>query len=122
MTYLSRFNANKYGAKKTVYNGRKYDSKYEARVAQDLDLEMKAGKYTEIVAQFPIKLYVYLPDGSKVFIFKYICDFRCTNPDGSFLLCEAKGKVTEIYRIKRKILDLVWLPDHKDYEFEEVRE
>jgi hypothetical protein len=121
MTYISRFGS-KYGNRRTEFNGKQYDSKYEARIAQELDLRMKAGEFTQIDAQYRIKLYVYLPDGSKADIFTYICDFRCHKPDGSYLLVEAKGKVTETYRIKRKILDLVWLPDHLEYEFEEVRQ
>lgn len=113
---------NKYGAKRTEYNGRKYDSKLEARVAQELDLRMKAGEFVEIIPQYRIKLYVYLPDNKKADLFTYICDFRCEKPDGSFLLVEAKGHPTEVYRTKRKILDLVWLPDHLDYDFEEIRQ
>lgn len=112
---------NKYGAKKTEYNGRKYDSKLEARVAQELDLRLKAGEFTQIDPQYRIKLYCYLPNKEKVDLFTYICDFRCHRPDGSFLLVEAKGHPTEVYRTKRKILDLVWLPYHKEYEFEEIR-
>jgi Protein of unknown function (DUF1064) len=119
--YYQRFGS-KYGNTKTEYGGRKYDSKYEARIAQELDLRMKAGEFVEIVPQYRIKLYTYLPDGSKADIFTYVCDFRCERPDGSYLLVEAKGKVTDVYRTKRKLLDLVWLPDHPDYEFEEVRQ
>lgn len=111
----------KFRAKKTEYNGRKYDSKLEAGVAQELDLRLKAGEFIAITPQFRIKLYVYLPDGSKVDLFTYVCDFCCERPDGSYLLAEAKGYLTDIYRVKRKILDLVWLPDHKEYEFEEIR-
>lgn len=120
MVYLVRY-GNKYGAKKTTYNGRMYDSKLEARVAQELDLRMKAGEFLGIVPQYPINLYVYLPDGSKAYLFRYICDFKCEKPDGSFLLVEAKGKETEMYRTKKKILDLVWLPDHLDYEYEVIK-
>lgn len=112
----------KYGNKRTEYNGRQYDSKLEARVAQELDLRMKAGEFTEVTPQYRIKLYVYLPDGSKADIFTYICDFRCLKPDGSYLLVEAKGKETEVYRTKRKILDLVWLPDHLDHEYEVIKQ
>lgn len=121
MTYRSRFGS-KYGNAKTEYGGYKYDSKYEARVAQELELRQKAGEFTSIDRQYRIKLYVYLPDGSKADLFTYVCDFRCTRPDNSFLLVEAKGHVTDTYRTKRKVLDLVWLPDHPDYEFEEVRQ
>lgn len=119
--YSSRFGS-KYGNKSTLYNGRNYDSKYEARVAQELDLRLKAGEFVEIIPQYRIKLYVYLPDGSKADLFTYICDFRCERSNGSYLLVEAKGHLTELYKTKKKILDLVWLPDHLDYEFEEVRQ
>ncbi len=121
MAYNTRWGS-KYGNKKTEYAGRKYDSKFEARIAQELELRMKAGEFTEIDPQYRIKLYVYLPDGSKADLFTYICDFRCLKKDGSYLLVEAKGHVTDVYRTKRKILDLVWLPDHPDHEFEEVRQ
>lgn len=119
--FSQRFGS-KYGATKTVYNNRKYDSKFEAKIAQELDLRMRAGEFVNVEPQYRIPLYVYLPDGEKANIFTYICDFRCEKPDGSYLLVEAKGYVTDTYRTKRKILDLVWLPDHKDYEFEEIRQ
>ncbi len=119
--HTSRFGS-KYGNKKTEYNGYKYMSKFEARVAQELDLRMKAGEFTNIDPQYRIKLYVYLPDGKKADLFTYICDFRCERPNGSYLLVEAKGYQTDVYRTKKKILDLVWLPDHPDYEFDEVRQ
>lgn len=121
MVYLVKYGTNKYGNKKTVYNGRRYDSKLEARVAQELDLRMRAGEFTEIVPQFRIKLYVYLPDGSKADLFTYICDFLCQRKDGSYLLVEAKGMETSVYRVKKRILDLVWLPDNKDYDYEVIK-
>lgn len=120
MTYIQRYT--KYGAKKTVYNNRRYDSKLEARTARDLDLRKASGEFTEIEPQYRIKLYTYLPNGEKVNLFTYICDFRCTKPDGSYHLVEAKGYATEVYRIKRKLLDYVWLPDHQDYTFEEIKQ
>ena len=119
MVYQVNWGSNKYHAKKTVYDGRKYDSKLEAGVAQQLKFRKMAGEFVEIIPQYRIKLYVYLPDGSKADLFTYVCDFRCERPNGSYLLVEAKGKVTDVYRTKRKILDLVWLPDHKDYDFVE---
>lgn len=121
MVYKTYFK-NKYGNTKTEFNGRRYDSKLEARAAQQLDFRMRAKEFTQVDAQYRIKLYCYLPDGSKADLFTYICDFRCHKADGSFLLVEAKGHVTDTYRTKRKILDLVWLPDHPDYEFEEWRQ
>lgn len=112
---------NKYNAKKTVYNGRRYDSKLEARVAQELDLRLKAGEFVEVIPQYRIKLYVYLPDNKKADLFTYICDFRCEKPDGNYLLVEAKGMETGLYRVKKRILDLVWLPDNLNYEYEVIK-
>lgn len=120
MAYMVRYGS-KYGAKKTVYNGRRYDSKLEAAVAKELDLRKAAGEFIDIVPQYKIKLYVYLPDGSRADLFNYICDFRCERPDHTFLLAEAKGVETAIFRVKKRILDLVWLPDHKDYDYEIIK-
>jgi len=96
-------------------------SKLEARVAQELDLRMKSGEFIEVIPQFKIGLYVYLPDGKKADLFNYICDFRCQRPDNSYLLVEAKGVETSVFRVKKRILDLVWLPDHLDYEYEIIK-
>lgn len=115
--YYQTYSKNKYNAKKTVYNGRRYDSKLEARVARDLDLRLKAGEFTEIIPQYRIKLYVYLPDGKRADLFTYIVDFKCVKPDGSFLLVEAKGLEMQAFKVKKRILDLVWLPDHPEYEY-----
>jgi hypothetical protein len=111
----------KYNASKTTFNGRRYDSKLEARVAQELDLRKKAGEFVEVEPQFRIKLYVYLPDGKRADLFTYVCDFKCTRSDGSFLLVEAKGVETDLFRVKKRILDLVWLPEHPEYEYEIVK-
>src|SRR6185369_10872889 len=119
--FIQRYGS-KFGAKRTDFNGRKYDSKFEAKVAQELELRKQAGEFVNIEPQYRVKLFVYLPDGSKADLFTYVCDFRCERPDGSYLLVEAKGYLTDAYRTKRKILDLVWLPDHPDHEFEEIRQ
>lgn len=114
--------SNKYGAKKTVYNGRRYDSKFEAIIARELDFRMKAGEFTEIIPQYKIEIMAHRQDGSPVKLFNYICDFRCRRPSGKYLLVEVKGMLTATYRIKKKALELLWLPDHPDYEFEEVKQ
>lgn len=114
--------SSKYGNNSTIYNGRRYDSKFEARVAMELDLELKAGVYTEIIPQCRIKLYARDTAGQKIDICIYICDFRCERPDGTYHLVEAKGHPTDTYRMKRKLLECFWLPDHLDYSFEERHE
>lgn len=119
MYYQTR--ASKFNATKTTFNGRRYDSKLEARVAMMLDQRLKDGEFVEIIPQYRIKLYVYLPDNKPAYLFTYICDFRCQRPDGSYLLVEAKGHETELFKVKKRILDLVWLPDNPDYEYEIIK-
>lgn len=113
---------NKYGAHKTVWNGRRYDSKFEAIIARELDLRMKGGEFTEIIPQYKVEVTALRSDGTKVRLFNYICDFRCQRPDGSYLLVEVKGMLTATYRLKKKALELLWLPEHPDYTFEEVKQ
>ena len=120
MTYIQRYSS-KYNAKRTVYNGRRYDSKLEAKVAMMLDQRLKKGEFVEITPQYRIKLYVYLPDNKPAYLFTYICDFKCQKTDGTFLLVEAKGIETSVFKVKKRILDLVWLPDHPEYEYEIIK-
>src|SRR3990167_222682 len=118
--YISK--QRKYPNKRIEQGGRSFMSKYEGRIAQELELRQKAGEFTGIDYQYRIKLYVYLPNGEKAYLFDYLCDFRCHRPNNTFLLVEAKGHATELYRTKKKILDLVWLPDHLDHQFEEIKQ
>lgn len=118
---MYRVSSNKYNARKTEYNGVRYDSKLEASVAYELDMRLKAGDFVSVERQHKIKLYVYLPDGSRAYLFNYIVDFKCERPDGSVLLVEAKGLETEVFKVKKKILDLVWLPDNPGYEYEIIK-
>ena len=102
----------KYGNSKTEYNGRKYDSKFEAGVARDLDKELAAGliKYWE--PQFKIECMPYNVHGDPVPKCKvtHRVDFRVHDHDGSYRLIEAKGFETSDYRMRRKWLENFWLP------------
>lgn len=112
----------KYKAKRTEYNGKVYASKFEAGVAEQLDSRMAAGEFTSVEPQFRIPLYCYKAGGETLALFAYVCDFRCERPDGTYLLVEAKGFKTDIYKIKRKVLEGIWLVDHPEYQFEEITE
>ena len=57
--------ANKYGAKKTIWQGRKYDSKGEAGLASEIDLLFKAGAVIKIEPQKTFGLYG--KSGTRVF-------------------------------------------------------
>lgn len=113
---------NKYGAKRTEFNGKIYDSKFEASVAQQLELRKKAGDILDYDTQFKVEMPVYREDGKLAFTVKHKVDFRIYENDGSFTLCEAKGVETADYKMRRKFLENVWLPLHKDYKYEVVKQ
>src|ERR1017187_3220142 len=81
---------NKYGARKTEFNGKRYDSKYEATIAQELDLRLKGGDILEVIPQFKIEATAYRSNGLPAFTVKHKVDFRIQLKDGSYELIEAK--------------------------------
>jgi uncharacterized Zn finger protein (UPF0148 family) len=91
---------NKFGAKKTEFKGHRYDSKFEAQVAEDLDLRLKAGDIKEVARQVKIPLEAY---GSH--ITNYIIDFVITHNDGHLEYLEAKGYETDTWKMKWKMLE-----------------
>ena len=113
---------NKYGAKRTEYNGRKYDSKYEAGVAAELDLRLKAGDIVAIDPQFKLEMWCYREDGEPAFKVSHKVDFRVTNKDGSYELIEAKGVETTDYRWRRKFLEEIFLPANLDYTYTVIKQ
>lgn len=90
---------NKYGATKTEYNGRKFDSWIEAEYARELDLLIKAGEVSSWEPQHVIKIYGR--NGS--YVCRYVIDFKVILRDGSIELVEIKGKATATWRIKLKL-------------------
>lgn len=91
---------NKYGAKKSTYNGYNYDSKFESQVAQELDLRLKAGDIKHVEKQVKISLQAY---GKH--ITNYFIDFIITHNDGHREYLEAKGIETDVFKIKWKMLE-----------------
>lgn len=115
---------NKYGAKKTAYNGRWYHSKFEASVAMDLDMQLKAGLIKDWEPQYKIECIPFNCHGDPVPACKvsHKVDFRVHNLDGSFTLLEAKGLETADYKMRRKWLENFWLPAHPDHDYEVVKQ
>lgn len=112
----------KYGNAKTEYNGYTYHSKFEAGVARDLDMMLKAGEIKDWERQFKIECIPYNCHGDPVLKCKvsHKVDFRIHNHDGSFKLLEAKGIETADYKMRRKWLEEFWLPENPDHEYEVV--
>ena len=116
------FKPNKYNAVKQTYNGYNYDSKFEARVAAELDMEVIAKVITDYERQFKVEIYAYTKDGEPVRLCSHKIDFRRHLPDGTFELLEAKGVETSDYKWRRKMLENFWLPEHPDHVYRVVKQ
>ena len=114
----------KFRAVKTEYNGHKYDSKFEAGVAMELDIRLRAGDIKDWERQFKIECIPYNIHGDPVPKCKisHKVDFRVHNIDGSFTLVEAKGVETADYKLRRKWLENFWLPANPDHDYQVVKD
>jgi hypothetical protein len=90
---------NKYGARKTEYNGSLYDSKLEAAVALELDLLKRARK----VERWQRQVTVDLRGINGTLICRHKVDFLVTFRDGHSEFWEAKGMKTAVWRLKYKL-------------------
>lgn len=123
--YRQRFfkpGSNKYGAKRCAYNGRTYDSKFEASVAEDLDWKLSIGAIKAWEPQYKVEMWACDHDGQPVFKKTHKIDFRVENLDGTYTLLEAKGFETADYKDRRKWLEKLWLPLHPDHSYEVVKQ
>lgn len=91
---------NKYGAKKTEYNGHRYDSKLEANYAQHFDTMLKAKELIKVERQVKIPLEAY---GKH--ITNYFIDFILTHKDNHKEYAEIKGRETDTWKLKLKMLE-----------------
>ncbi len=108
---------NKYNAKSSIYNGYPYDSALEAKVAMELDWRLKAGEIKSWERQYPIEIrscYGALIRRHKV-------DLRVKLKDDSYELVEAKGMELPEYKLLRKLIEYVWLPEHLDHVYVVVK-
>lgn len=113
---MYRMNFNKYNASKTVYNGIRYDSRFEAGIAQELELRKAAGEIMDWERQYKIEAWTHTKDGRPAFKVTHKVDFRIAHHDGSFELLEAKGVETPDYRWRKKFVEL-WLMEHPDHTY-----
>jgi hypothetical protein len=99
----------KYGNKNTHFGGNVYHSKFEAKVAQDLDIRLKAGELTEVKRQVRIDLRAY----GKHIAF-YFIDFVVTHKDGVREFLEVKGMVLPVWQIKWKLFEAQMAEEEPD--------
>lgn len=122
MVYTTYFKKNKYNAKKTEFNGYKYDSKFEASVAEELTLRVKAKDIKDFDKQYKVEMWAYDENGKPALKKTHKVDFRIHHNDGSFELLEAKGVETSDYKDRRRWLEKLWLPFHLDHTYTVVKQ
>ena len=91
---------NKFHARKTDFDGIKYDSKFEASYAAELALRIKARDIAGWRRQVRIPLVV-----NDEHIADYWIDFILQHNDGSEEYVECKGFETRDWKLKFKILE-----------------
>jgi hypothetical protein len=113
----ARVGKQKYNARTSIYNGYPYDSGLEAKVAMELDWRLKGGDIKGWERQYPIE--IRSPHGE--LIRRHKVDFRVTLNDDSYELVEAKGMELPEYKLLRKLIELMWLPEHLDHTYTVVK-
>ncbi len=89
---------NKYHNVTTEYNGIKYDSKLEAKTAQELDWRLKAKDIKEWKRQVKIPLKV-----NGVLICNYYVDFFYIDKNDTHVFLEVKGVELPLWKLKWKL-------------------
>ena len=94
----------KYGNKKTIIDGYKFDSKLEATRFLYLKKLLIAGTITDLTLQKSFTLqdgFIY--NKKKERPIAYVSDFYYKDKNGNEIVEDAKGFKTDVYKIKRKL-------------------
>jgi len=106
-------------AKPTYYNGRRYPSRMEARFAERLDLEKRAGIVKSWTPQFRVPLEI--PDplgaGAPVRIGHHAIDFLVEYANGETHAIETKGRWFKDAKLRRRVLEATWLRAHPEVRY-----
>ena len=109
----------KYNNKKTIVDGIKFDSEMESHYY----IYLKKLKEEGVVLDFELQpKYIlqedFVKDGKKIQAITYKADFKVIYKDGHEEVIDVKGKLTEEFKIKRKML----LYRYRDINFKCVQE
>tara|TARA_R100001224_G_C3926117_1_gene117049 strand:+ start:46 stop:405 length:360 start_codon:yes stop_codon:yes gene_type:complete len=98
--------SNKFGAKKTVFMGFTFDSKWESERYGQLSMLERIGEITDLQRQIPFELVI---NGKK--ICKYVADFTYKEKDKNgveqLIVEDAKGIETATFRLKKKLMSAI---------------
>lgn len=93
----------KYNAQKTTYNGVVFDSKAEAKRAQEIDWIIASGEVLRVEYQPRFDIVV---NEKKIGFYK--ADFKVYYSDGRVEIEDVKGMKTPIYKIKKKLVEALY--------------
>ena len=83
----------KYNNSPTTVDGIRFDSKKEANYYKQLKIRVEVGEVLYFLMQVPIRL----PGGTK-----YVVDFQEFHSDKTVHYVDAKGKETQVFRLKKR--------------------
>lgn len=99
----------KYKNVKVEFDGMTFDSKRELEYYKRLLLLKRSGEVTKIDRQVVFEINAYPIDGrSCQSLCKYVADFVITKSDGSAEVIDVKGVRTPVYKLKKKLLKLLY--------------
>lgn len=96
---------NKFGAKRTVYDGITFDSQREAEVYRDLKVLEAAGRISGFERQRKFNLIV---NGEIIGSYRADFAFIDHDQDGRFRVIDVKGVVTRDFRRVQKIIKAIY--------------
>jgi len=108
--------SNKYGARKTEYNGVMYDSKRESEYARELDLRVRA--HDILSWQRQVKYPMIVKD---IKITTYVADFVITHNNGHIEIVDIKGVETPVFKLKAKLLKALYIQDNEFVTFNIIK-
>ena len=110
---------NKYNNKKTIVDGIKFDSEMESHYYIYLKQLKEIGEVVDFVLQPTYLLQEgFNLNGKRIRAITYKADFKVIYKDGHEEVIDVKGKLTEEFKIKRKML----LYRYRDITFKCVQE
>jgi len=93
--------ASKYNNHPTTVDGIRFDSKKEARYYEQLKIRRATGEVRYWLRQVPM----HLPGGTR-YVVDFLVFFRDPHRDPEYV--DVKGKVTEVFRIKKREIEAVY--------------
>ena len=96
---MNRIRKHKFNAVRTELDGINFDSKKEGRYYMELKLRMKSGEILFFLRQVPFDLLGGV---------KYRIDFQEFHSDGTIHFIDVKGRRTEMYIAKKKMVEALY--------------